>query len=160
MSDQIVVRATSLIGRTCFFVIGLLSTTQMGAEILEEYGWMATRTHLGRPTGLCLPNDIGRFTSVSAPPSHRDRADKQIEPWSRPDTTSMYPPLPALEGTEGEIITAIANLSNYVLAAGAMNNLKRFVMLLDRVVCADDAGFVTGNPDYSPLCPSSIAQHA
>lgn len=37
----------------------------MGAEILEEYGWIATRTPLGRPTGICLPNDIGRFAYVS-----------------------------------------------------------------------------------------------
>jgi rapamycin-insensitive companion of mTOR len=36
-------------------------------------------------------------------------------------------PLPKLTGLEGEIMTSIANLSNYVLAASAMNNLKRCV---------------------------------
>ena len=36
-----------------------------------------------------------------------------------------YPPLEPMEGTEGDILHAIANLSNFVLAAGAMNNLKR-----------------------------------
>ncbi|KAK1923142.1 Rapamycin-insensitive companion of mTOR, middle domain-containing protein [Papiliotrema laurentii] len=96
---------------TCFFVIGLLSSTRMGAEILEEYGWIAARSPMGKTTGLCLPSDIGRLT--------------KIEPWARPDFSESYPPLPPLKGTEGEIMTAIANLSNYVLAAGAMNNLKR-----------------------------------
>jgi hypothetical protein len=51
--------------RTGFFVIGLISSTQMGAEILEEYGWIAARTPLGQTTGLCLPNDIERFAYVS-----------------------------------------------------------------------------------------------
>ncbi|WVF67846.1 hypothetical protein IAT40_002607 [Kwoniella sp. CBS 6097] len=96
---------------TCFFVIGLLSTSRMGAELLEELGWLSTRTPLGHTTGLCLPNDIARFA--------------RLEPWEKPDVEPQYPPLPKLTGLEAEIMTSIANLSNYVLAAGAMNNLKR-----------------------------------
>jgi hypothetical protein len=99
----------------------------MGAEILEEYGWVATRTPLGRTTGLCLPNDISRFTKASLRAYPLHSADRQIDPWDRPDMSGLYPPLPALTGTEGEIMTWIANLSNYVLAAGAMNSLKRCV---------------------------------
>jgi hypothetical protein len=53
------------IPRTCFFVISLLSSTRMGAEILEEYGWIATRTPLGVTTGICLPNDTSKFAYVS-----------------------------------------------------------------------------------------------
>ena len=119
----------SLTRSTCFFVLGLLSLTRMGAEILEEYGWIATRTPLGRTTGLCLPNDISRFTKAGILHHASTRTDRQIEAWDRPDMSSLYPPLPALTGTEGEIMTSIANLSNYVLAAGAMNNLKRYVKL-------------------------------
>ncbi|KAK8850712.1 hypothetical protein IAR55_004632 [Kwoniella newhampshirensis] len=96
---------------TCFFVIGLISSTRMGAEILEEYGWIATRTPLGHTTGLCLPNDISRFVAIA--------------PWERPDLRVTNVALPKLSGLEAEIMTSIANLSNYVLAAGAMNNLKR-----------------------------------
>lgn len=33
--------------------------------------------------------------------------------------------MPALSGHEGEVMHLISNLSNYVLAAGAMNSLKR-----------------------------------
>ncbi|OWZ28826.1 sterility protein Ste20 [Cryptococcus neoformans c8] len=96
---------------TCFFVIGLISSTRMGAEILEEFGWIATRTPLGDTTGLCLPNDVSRFVA--------------IDTWERPDLRPLAPALPKLHGLESEIMTSIANLSNYVLAAGAMNNLKR-----------------------------------
>ncbi|WWC98367.1 hypothetical protein V866_005258 [Kwoniella sp. B9012] len=96
---------------TCFFVIGLISISRMGAEILEEFGWISTRTPLGHTTGLCLPNDISRFV--------------HIDVWQRPDHESTYPSLPKLIGLEAEIMTSIANLSNYVLAAGAMNNLKK-----------------------------------
>ena len=51
--------------------------------------------------------------------------DVQIEPWTRPEVARTTPPLPKLTGLEAEIMNSIANLSNYVLAAGAMNNLKR-----------------------------------
>lgn len=50
--------------RTGFFVLGLLSTTRMGAEVLEELGWVSTRTPMGATTGLCLPNNIDRFARV------------------------------------------------------------------------------------------------
>ncbi|ODO05811.1 hypothetical protein I350_04872 [Cryptococcus amylolentus CBS 6273] len=96
---------------TCFFVIGLISSTRMGAEILEEFGWIATRTPLGHTTGLCLPNDVSRFVN--------------IDPWTPPDLREAPLPLPKLHGVEKEIIISISKLSNYVLAAGAMNNLKR-----------------------------------
>ncbi|CAD6567983.1 MAG: hypothetical protein TREMPRED_004194 [Tremellales sp. Tagirdzhanova-0007] len=96
---------------TCFFVIGLISSTRTGAEILEEYGWISTRTPLGMTTGLCLPKDIAYFA--------------HMEPWTRRELPMSSPPLPRLTGLEAEIMTLIANLSNYVIAASAMNNLKR-----------------------------------
>lgn len=51
---------------TCFFVLGLISSTEQGSEILEEYGWIATRTPMGFPTGVCLPVDIAKFVAVSS----------------------------------------------------------------------------------------------
>jgi hypothetical protein len=51
---------------TCFFVLGLISSTRMGAELLEELGWVSTRTPMGHTTGICLPNDISRFVQVSS----------------------------------------------------------------------------------------------
>lgn len=46
-------------------MLGLISTTRQGAEVLEELGWIATRTSMGKTTGICLPNDISRFVHVS-----------------------------------------------------------------------------------------------
>jgi hypothetical protein len=50
--------------RTCFFVLGLISSTSQGAEILDDYRWEATLSPLGLPTGLCIPSDLDKFISV------------------------------------------------------------------------------------------------
>lgn len=50
---------------TCFFVLGLISSTLQGAELLDDYRWEATLTPLGMPTGLCIPIDFERFVYVS-----------------------------------------------------------------------------------------------
>jgi len=50
--------------RTCFFVLGLISSTTQGAEILEDYKWMSSLSPLGTPTGVCLPDDLEKFIKV------------------------------------------------------------------------------------------------
>jgi len=52
---------------TCFFVLGLISSTSQGAEILDDYHWEPTLSPLGLPTGLCIPVDVEKFVSVSDP---------------------------------------------------------------------------------------------
>jgi rapamycin-insensitive companion of mTOR len=52
------------LSRTCFYVLGLISSTPHGAEILSDYGWEATLSPLGFPTGLCVPIDLEKFLSV------------------------------------------------------------------------------------------------
>ena len=59
--------------RTCFFVLGLISSTPQGAEILDDYRWEATLSPLGLPTGLCIPLDVDKFVSVSFVISKRDK---------------------------------------------------------------------------------------
>lgn len=100
--------------RTCFFVLGLISSTLVGAEILEECGWIATRTPIGQTTGLCLPDDLSRFV--------------HLDTWEPAKVPSGIEPLPPFTGLEGEVMHMISNLSNYVLAGTAMNNLKRYVL--------------------------------
>jgi rapamycin-insensitive companion of mTOR len=51
--------------RTCFFVLGLISSTIQGAEILSDFGWDATLSPLGLPLGICVPADVSKFTMVS-----------------------------------------------------------------------------------------------
>ena len=57
--------ADQKIHRTCFFVLGLVSSTVRGAELLEACGWTAGYTPIGLPTGYCLPEVVDSFVEVS-----------------------------------------------------------------------------------------------
>lgn len=45
----------------CYFVLGLLSGTDQGAEILDDLGWKTVHSSLGKGAQVCLPKDIERF---------------------------------------------------------------------------------------------------
>jgi rapamycin-insensitive companion of mTOR len=49
---------------TAFFVLGLISRSQHGLEMLQEAGWDVTIDHQGDSLGLCLPRDLSKFFSV------------------------------------------------------------------------------------------------
>ncbi|KIY45635.1 hypothetical protein FISHEDRAFT_66904 [Fistulina hepatica ATCC 64428] len=97
---------------TCFFILGLISSTPQGAEILDDYEWGATVSPLGMPTGLCIPLDLDRFISIL--------------PWTQhvPErrTTVLKPPA---DQKEHEVLTAIQNLANSVIANNAARSLAR-----------------------------------
>ncbi|KAF8798977.1 hypothetical protein BYT27DRAFT_7236610 [Phlegmacium glaucopus] len=97
---------------TCFFVIGLISSTCQGAEILDDYHWEATTTPLAIPTGLCIPTDIDKFISLL--------------PWTTviPEMTENRL-LPPVTEHEIETMTAIQNLANTVIANAASRSLAR-----------------------------------
>ncbi|KAF8139513.1 Rapamycin-insensitive companion of mTOR, N-term-domain-containing protein [Mycena galopus ATCC 62051] len=97
---------------TCFFVLGLISSTSQGAEILDDYRWEATLSPLGLPTGLCIPVDLDMFISI--PPWTQQSADK---------TESRL--IPPTSQTELDVITAIHNLANTVIANAASRSLAR-----------------------------------
>ena len=61
---QAISKQYPLPNRTCFYVLGLISSTPQGAEVLDEYEWEATVTPLGFTTGLCLPMDVEKFLYV------------------------------------------------------------------------------------------------
>ncbi|KAI1154932.1 Rapamycin-insensitive companion of mTOR, N-term-domain-containing protein [Nemania diffusa] len=48
---------------TAFFVLGLISRSVHGLEILSERGWLSNTTFLGKSFGLCIPNDLTKFLS-------------------------------------------------------------------------------------------------
>ncbi|KAI2630527.1 Rapamycin-insensitive companion of mTOR, N-term-domain-containing protein [Xylaria nigripes] len=48
---------------TAFFVLGLISRSVHGLEILSEHGWLSNTTLLGRSLGLCIPDDLSKFLS-------------------------------------------------------------------------------------------------
>ncbi|KAF9781640.1 Rapamycin-insensitive companion of mTOR, N-term-domain-containing protein [Thelephora terrestris] len=98
--------------RTCFFALGLVSSTPQGAEILEDYGWEATLSPLGLPTGLCIPASIEKFLSIPS--------------WevTHPKETSMRLKPPMSEN-EVEVMTAVSNLANTVIANTASRALAK-----------------------------------
>ncbi|KAG8812201.1 hypothetical protein FRC17_002142 [Serendipita sp. 399] len=97
---------------TCFFVLGLIASTEQGAEILSDYGWMAATTALGLPTGMCIPVDIEKFMTLT--------------PWQTPDSVAGDRRLPLLKSQhERDAIEAIENLCNTVVANAASRTLAK-----------------------------------
>ncbi|RDB17886.1 Target of rapamycin complex 2 subunit ste20 [Hypsizygus marmoreus] len=112
---------------TCFFVLGLISSTSQGAEILDDYDWEATLSPLGIPTGLCIPVDFESFTRIpSWTPNVTEKAESRLVP-------------PTTEA-EIEVITAIQNLANTVIANAASRSLAR----------------MKSRPEYRPIFASPI----
>ena len=109
-------------------MLGLISSTSQGAEILDDYRWEATLSPLGLPTGLCIPMDIEKFVSVRRQLRRGCNVDdiNQIPPWKPPpdrgDSDNLLPPTtPA----ELEVVTAIQNLANTVIANAASRSLAK-----------------------------------
>jgi rapamycin-insensitive companion of mTOR len=48
---------------TAFFVLGLISRSIHGLEIISEHGWDSNTTKMGESLGLCIPNDLGKLFS-------------------------------------------------------------------------------------------------
>ncbi|KAI1355738.1 Rapamycin-insensitive companion of mTOR, N-term-domain-containing protein [Xylaria sp. FL0043] len=48
---------------TAFFVLGLISRSVHGLEILSEHGWLSNTTLLGKSFGLCIPSNLSTFLS-------------------------------------------------------------------------------------------------
>ena len=55
----------SMRGTACF-VLGLLSRSTHGYEMLRENGWDTAVNSHGQSLGLCMPNDLDRLCSVSS----------------------------------------------------------------------------------------------
>jgi len=49
---------------TAFFVLGLISRSKHGNEMLLELGWQSAVDEHGRSLGLCLPEQLGKLCSV------------------------------------------------------------------------------------------------
>ncbi|KAN0062384.1 hypothetical protein ACQY0O_005266 [Thecaphora frezii] len=98
---------------TCFFVLGLISATTQGAEVLQDYGWMSVSTPLGVPMGLCIPNDIDRLVSM---PRWEVQTVVDLGYLDFPDPETVL---------ENKVVTAIANLGNSILANNASRMLAK-----------------------------------
>lgn len=102
---------------TAFYVLGLMGTTNLGSEIIDECGWNSTLDVYGNPRGYALPYEWdGLFTERSAVVR----------------TSQTVPPIPELPKISSDpirrkIMTALSNLSNHILA----NDASRTLIKLD-----------------------------
>ncbi|KAJ8080510.1 hypothetical protein PM082_017343 [Marasmius tenuissimus] len=112
---------------TCFFILGLISSTSQGCEILDDYQWEATLTPMGLPTGLCIPVDLEKFIA--------------LPPWKHhtPEQNDVHLVPPTSE-PELEVLTAIQNLANTVIANAASRTLAR----------------MKSRPEYRPIFTSPV----
>ena len=104
---------------TAFFVLGLISRSIHGLEILSEYGWDSNTTPLGISLGLCIPNNLGKLFSVQ-PWKHAQISDIVM-------TDSQRAKVEAAgkddDATSNRILELISDLGNTVLQKRAMSEL-------------------------------------
>lgn len=107
----------SLRGTACF-VLGLISRSAHGLEMIMEHGWDTASNMHGESLGLCMPRDLGRLSKIefSRPPvDRREEADlirKFKAAKSDPD------PLHA------RILKSMVDLGNAVLSKRAASELN------------------------------------
>ena len=107
---------------TAFFVLGLISRSLHGMEIITEHGWLTATDYYGRSIGCCLPSSLGVFFSIGNQPQPvEDGASRSRGGGEAPHPTTDKDPIHA------RILESVASTGNTVLtkkAAGELNSLK------------------------------------
>ncbi|KAL2182013.1 Rapamycin-insensitive companion of mTOR, N-term-domain-containing protein [Thermothelomyces heterothallicus CBS 202.75] len=93
---------------TAFFVLGLISRSTHGLEILSENGWDSNTNMLGHSLGLCIPSDLSQLfslqpwehvpvTAIDLPDSQKTETVKLPAVPSRPRSESLIKALQEAE---------------------------------------------------------------
>lgn len=104
---------------TAFFVLGLISRSTHGLEILSEYGWDSNTTTLGISLGLCIPNDLRKLFSLQ-PWEHAQISDIVMTDVQRAKVEAAGKDDDA---TSNRILELISDLGNTVLQKRSMTEL-------------------------------------
>jgi rapamycin-insensitive companion of mTOR len=124
---------------TAFFVLGLISRSLHGQEILAEYGWDGTVNVLGESLGYSLPLNFNKLFSLqpfanlgnhapigSGPMTTRARTRTRSNQ-QQPKVLALTTDPRATDPANAAILASIAKLGNSVLtnkAVGELNALK------------------------------------
>ena len=121
---------------TAFFVLGLISRSIHGLEILSECGWDSNLNSRGNSIGFCIPNDLSKFFSFK-PWKHTaiptiQLPDTQKTILTPPPPSAARPPLEREElppanddaAVNARILELIVDLGNMILFKRAMTELK------------------------------------
>ena len=104
---------------TAFFVLGLISRSVHGLEIMSEFEWDSNTTTMGASLGLCIPQDLRKFFSFE-PWKHEKVLDVSM--------TEEYRKKIVLAKTDDDyinhrILELVADLGNTVLQKKSMTEL-------------------------------------
>ena len=102
---------------TAFFVLGLISRSLHGQEILAEYGWDGTVNVMGESLGYVIPVDFSKLFSLRP---FAPRRESVIHHQRRP------PPISDEDPTNAAILASITKLGNTVLMNKALGELNGF----------------------------------
>ncbi|RYP92240.1 hypothetical protein DL770_001659 [Monosporascus sp. CRB-9-2] len=107
---------------TAFFVLGLISRSLHGFEMLAEHGWESNMTPLGTSLGLCIPSKLSNFFSFQ-PWKHEIPASIEL-----PNTQKTIPEPPPAEikeedDTNRRILELMVALGDMVLYKKAKQEL-------------------------------------
>ncbi|OAD74296.1 hypothetical protein PHYBLDRAFT_111901, partial [Phycomyces blakesleeanus NRRL 1555(-)] len=99
---------------TCYYVLGLISKTKQGMELLSELGWEGVLGPHGGAEGLCVPLNLRVFLT--------------IRNWKYSAGLPQPPRLP-LSATRdpiaSDILKNIGDMSNHIMANEASKNLAK-----------------------------------
>ncbi|QKX60682.1 uncharacterized protein TRUGW13939_07828 [Talaromyces rugulosus] len=103
---------------TAFFVLGLISRSQHGLEMLHEAGWDAAIDQRGKSLGFCLPNSLNKLYSLPDVPNIRDQDLRRLsrEIFKAASTDS--------DPQNQRILKLIVDMGNTVLSKKAANDLQ------------------------------------
>ncbi|KAI5204722.1 hypothetical protein E4T39_03433 [Aureobasidium subglaciale] len=118
---------------TAFFVLGLISRSLHGQEILASYHWDGTVNMLGESLGYCLPLDFTKLFNIRqwgpSHPSPSSLTSPLGKPHSSLPPASTYSHLastPAISPQNAEILKAVTKLGNTVLSNKAAADLNAY----------------------------------
>ncbi|KAL4979869.1 Rapamycin-insensitive companion of mTOR, N-term-domain-containing protein [Aspergillus desertorum] len=102
---------------TAFFVLGLISRSQHGLEVLRQAGWDSAIDQKGNSLGLCLPTDFGKLFLIDFPSYSRPAEAKRTS--REKQKAAALDPDPVNE----KILKLIADMGNTVLSKRAAADL-------------------------------------
>ncbi|KAL4749755.1 hypothetical protein BDW72DRAFT_177555 [Aspergillus terricola var. indicus] len=102
---------------TAFFVLGLISRSQHGLEVLRQAGWDSAVDQKGNSLGLCLPTDFGKLFLIDFPSYSRPAEAKRTS--QEKHKAATLDPDPVNE----KILKLIADMGNTVLSKRAAADL-------------------------------------
>ena len=119
---------------TAFFVLGLISRSIQGMEMLAECGWDTAVDSRGISSGLCMPIDVNKLCSVR---TNRDILSSPLtnpkisfsstpkNPYTQPQQLEIYKSAVVDEdSTNAKILKLVVDLGNSVLTKARAQDLQ------------------------------------